>query len=277
MYRVLIAEDEEIIRKGLVYMVDWTELDCVVAGQAEDGEEGLRMIEKLKPDLVLTDVCMPKKNGLEMVREGQKICSFCTIFLSGYSEFGYVREALKLQAADYLLKPVDVDMLRDVVRTGIEKLKEIRKAEAYLESSSKEAGGAEWSQILYTPDIQNYYVKQIVERVKLHYQEKLSLSEFAEEFHFSERYLSSKFKEETTYSFLDFLNRYRIVKAIELIRQGRWRISEISEMVGFTQYKQFHGVFIKYMGIPPTKFMEKYSLRSSERVSQPSASENMPQ
>ena len=106
MYRVVIVEDEKVIRKGIIYVIDWAALDCLVVGEAENGQQGLDMIQRLHPDIVITDVRMPLMDGLEMVRKGQEKQSFETILLSAYDDFDYVQQALHLEACEYLLKPV---------------------------------------------------------------------------------------------------------------------------------------------------------------------------
>lgn len=115
MYRVLIVEDEKVIRKGIIYVVDWAAFDCLVVGEAENGQQGLDMIEQLHPDIVITDVRMPLMDGLEMVQKGRERQDFETILLSAYDDFDYVQKALRLEACEYLLKPVDNDGLNRAI------------------------------------------------------------------------------------------------------------------------------------------------------------------
>ena len=115
MYRVVIVEDEKVIRKGIIYVIDWAALDCLVVGEAENGQQGLDMIERLHPDIVITDVRMPLMDGLEMVRKGREKQSFETILLSAYDDFDYVQQALHLEACEYLLKPVDNEKLTKAI------------------------------------------------------------------------------------------------------------------------------------------------------------------
>ena len=106
MLRVLVVEDEEMIRKGIVLTVDWTALDCVVVGEAANGVQGLEAARRLNPNLIITDLKMPQMDGIEMLRalraEG---CKAYVIILTAYDNFSYAQSALRLGAVDYLLKP----------------------------------------------------------------------------------------------------------------------------------------------------------------------------
>ena len=111
MLKVLLVEDENLIRRGLAFQMNWTDVGCVLVGEAASGEEGLEQIEALHPDIVITDIRMQDMDGLDMIRRGQEICSFRSIILSGYSEFDYAQKAIRLGVLEYLLKPVDKDRL----------------------------------------------------------------------------------------------------------------------------------------------------------------------
>lgn len=105
MTKILIVDDESLVRRGLESMIPWDRLDCQLVGQAQNGEEGLQKIRELKPDLVFTDVKMPKMDGLQMIRTAaQENLHPVFVILSGYNEFELVRQAMKLGAADYLMK-----------------------------------------------------------------------------------------------------------------------------------------------------------------------------
>lgn len=112
MKKVLIVDDEAAIREGIPYVVDWESLGYQIIASAENGLVGLEMIRKYQPDLVMLDIQMPAKTGLEMVKEAQEEgFHFHSIILSGYSDFEYAKQAIKLGTASYLLKPIDEDEL----------------------------------------------------------------------------------------------------------------------------------------------------------------------
>lgn len=116
MKRVLIVDDEAVIREGMKYLIDWESLGYQVVGTAENGLVGLEMIRKLIPDLVMLDIKMPGKTGLQMLQEAREEgYNFHSIILSGYSDFEYAKKAIKLRTASYLLKPVDEDELKEIL------------------------------------------------------------------------------------------------------------------------------------------------------------------
>ncbi len=104
MYRVLIVEDEDIIRKGIAYTMDWMGMGCTIAGEACNGKEGLDKIKELEPDIVLADIMMPVMDGIEMIREAKKrgIGDFKSIILTSYADFEYAKAAIDLDVSAYL-------------------------------------------------------------------------------------------------------------------------------------------------------------------------------
>ncbi|WZL81110.1 response regulator [Vallitaleaceae bacterium 9-2] len=122
MYRLIIADDEPKIRRGLSRL-PWHEIDVEVIGEAVDGEDAFHKAKELQPDLMLVDINMPNLTGLELIRQLKETNPECMIFIvSGYDEFEYAKEAIKLDVYDYILKPVNRKELMSVVKKGIESL-----------------------------------------------------------------------------------------------------------------------------------------------------------
>ena len=106
MIRVLMVDDEPLVRHGVVAGMDWAALGCEVVGEAQSGEEGLELARKLKPDLIITDIRMPKMDGITMMNTlREEGCAARCIVLTAHSDFEYARGALLFGADDYLLKP----------------------------------------------------------------------------------------------------------------------------------------------------------------------------
>jgi two-component system response regulator YesN len=125
MYKLLIVDDEEMVRGGIREYIDWERYGIEVAGEAEDGLEALEMIERAPVHIVITDVKMPHMDGIALSqRLREKHENIKIIFISGYDDLDYVKSALKLDALDYILKPLQLKELRAVVEKVVRILDE---------------------------------------------------------------------------------------------------------------------------------------------------------
>lgn len=123
MWRVLVADDEPVILSGIKRFVEECDCNCKVIAEANEGIEAIKMIERYKPDIVVSDIQMPGATGLDIIKSfyGNTNCPKF-IFISGYDEFKYVQEALRYEAVDYLLKPVTVNQIKDIIKKVTYKL-----------------------------------------------------------------------------------------------------------------------------------------------------------
>ena len=123
MYRVVLVDDERLILRGLSTVVPWAELGCEVAGTAHDGADGLEQIRKLRPDIVLTDIRIPNMDGLTMLAAiRSEFPEIQMSVLTAYRDFDYARQAITLGVCRYLLKPSDLEELKDAVRQMVSRL-----------------------------------------------------------------------------------------------------------------------------------------------------------
>ena len=107
LYRIILVDDEEEVRKSIIRKIKWEENGFLVVGDAENGEDALEKIEALEPDLILTDIRMPYMDGLTLAeRVRQKYPSMKIVIFSGYDDFEYAKQAIKLNVTEYILKPV---------------------------------------------------------------------------------------------------------------------------------------------------------------------------
>ena len=258
---VLIVEDEDIIRKGLLFMVNWQDADCVVVGEAADGLEGLEKIRDTSPDIVVVDINMPVKDGLSMLEDSIEEYGYDAIIVSGYSDFEYARKAIRLGVTEYLLKPVNFNELYDDL--GKIKAKQLAAARLrhemkQLDIEKRKLGILDEPETGDSPE-GNRHVDHMMDCIRNHYSSHLSLTDISEQCGMSCTYLNSKFKSFTGYTFNDYLNRYRIQKALEMIRQGDLPIQDIAWKSGIGDYKYFRGVFRKYLGCSPKEYMKEIS------------------
>lgn len=116
MIKVLIADDEPRIRRGIKNIINWEEEGFEIIGEAEDGEEALCIAKENKPDILLLDICMPFLNGIQLIEELNNILyKPIVIIISGHDEFNYAQAALRLKVFDYILKPIDKENLKSLI------------------------------------------------------------------------------------------------------------------------------------------------------------------
>ena len=136
--KVLLADDEPNIREGIHATIDWNSVGLEVIGEAEDGEEALELALEHQIDILLVDLNMPIMDGLTLVRNIRKDLPECkVIIVTGYDEFSYAQEAIRLQVDDYVLKPVIPENLTSILRKMAESINIQRKENKYLEMASE--------------------------------------------------------------------------------------------------------------------------------------------
>lgn len=257
MYKVLIAEDEEIIRRGLMFSINWQELDCTIISDCSNGEEGIRKILECRPDIVITDINMPVVDGLEMIRQTFEEVEYSTIIFSGYSNFEYAQTAIQYGALGYLLKPLK----RNEIIKAVERAKKERDMRrAYFEhkysAQNLTNNFIKETEIVYGGG--DTIVKQMLDYVKENYNQKIGMKDVVKELKYSDTFLNKKFKEATGTTFMEYVNRYRILQAIYMITEQKLPIQDIAWQCGIGEYKYFHTVFKKYLGCSPKEYIAMY-------------------
>ena len=263
MYRVLVVEDEDIIRKGLLYTVKWEEMGCTVVGEARNGVEGEEQIEKLNPDIVLVDINMPIMTGLEMLEKTWKKYHYSAIILSGYAEFEYAQKAITYGVVGYLLKPLKMKELKKNVELAIQKRENIKNL-AVNQQERGSLGSIRIIDELTREQQEDEIVGKMLQYIQQHFSEKVTLGDIVEEMNYSETFLNNKFKKKMGTTFIEYLNRYRVQKAIEMLQTGEENIQEIAWKSGIGEYKYFNTVFKKYVGCSPKEF--RFRLKKNEKV-----------
>ena len=244
MYRVILVDDERLIIRGLSIVVPWAELGCEVAGTAHDGADGLALIRELRPDIVLTDIRMPNMDGLTMLAAiRSEFPEIQMSVLTAYRDFEYARQAITLGVCRYLLKPSDLEELKDAFRQMVSRLDARPRLpdEGAEDESVKEAG--------------NHLVKAALAYMKEHCTEQhLSLGDVADHVYVSQWHLSKLLNRETDQSFFDLLGSMRIAKAKKLLADPSLRIHEIAETAGFSDVAHFSRSFKKLTGLTPGEY-----------------------
>ena len=271
MLNVLIVEDEAIIRHGMAEAIPWASMGCSVVGTAADGRDGLEMMRGLRPDIVISDIKMPIMDGLSMLRAAKdEGINTAAIILTSYAEFPLAQEAIRLGSFDYLLKPVDENLLRDAVARIQKKV-----SQGSYEDTKKLSGIDEnivlpahqpislidWENLMTAARRKSTYVARALAEITESYSESASIEELSVKLGVSGSYLSRKFKEITGSTFGSLLAARRIEAATGLLSNER-RIYEVAETVGFHDYKNFCLVFKKLLHTTPKEYIKS---RSNEK------------
>lgn len=137
LYRIILVDDEEEVRKSIIRKIDWQAVGFTVVGDAENGEDALEKIEALEPDVVLTDIRMPYMDGLTLAEKiRQRYPSMKIVIFSGYDDFDYAKRAIKLNVTEYILKPVNVEELTAILEEDPGEPRRGDRAEARCEPSA---------------------------------------------------------------------------------------------------------------------------------------------
>lgn len=240
--RVLLVDDEIMIREGFKRLFDWEAHDCEVVGEAADGMEALAQIDDLCPDIVIMDINIPIMNGLKVISLSRiKHPQIAFIIVSGYDDFSYCREALRLQITDYILKPVNYEEFG----TCIDNLK-ISLFENRVSSASEPEKQEERT------------ITGITKYLQEHLADEMSLAVLAEEFHLNPQYISQLFKNEIGVNFLTYLTNIRMEKAKKLLLSTSLSVAEVAEKSGYGDYRVFSKVFKKSEGITPSQYRRDF-------------------
>lgn len=256
MYKVLIIEDEAIIRRGLKYMFDWSKLNCIVIDEAENGEEGLQKIEDHSPDLIILDINMPIMNGIDMLKKADNK-TFESIVLSGYDEFEYAKEAISLDVINYLLKPVDYEELEKSVKKAIEKINKNQDSKSIEKDFNDKLDALN----IEKTEVSNNFsstTRKVLNFIEKNYMNKITIDDLIKETQRSKTSINRKFKEDTSQTIIEYINMVRIKKAITMMLENDYSIEKISFEVGFLNYRYFSQVFKKYMDMNPSEFQKIY-------------------
>ena len=135
MYTVVVADDERELRQALIRRVNWEKEGFMVVGEAENGAQALELVEKLEPDLLLTDIKMPFLSGIELAKAVREVRPATQIaFLSGHDDFYYAQQAIQFNVISYMLKPISsVELTQELAQI---KLKIDHKFQEFISSVS---------------------------------------------------------------------------------------------------------------------------------------------
>ena len=246
MYRVLLIDDENIIVEGLRRVVKWEDYNCQVVGTAQDAASGRELIHSLKPHILFTDIRMPGEDGLSMLAGlRSEFPDMQVSVLTGYRDFAYAQEAIRLGVTRFLLKPSKMDEINEALKTMVERLDKLPN-ESEADDNDGNAG--------------SFIVNQARAFMEEHYSEKLTLQMVADYCYVSQWHMSKLLNRFAGKSFYDILNTIRIQKAKKLLADPKLKIGEISELVGYADTAHFARTFKKLEGMSANEYRNTLQL-----------------
>ena len=245
MYRVVLIDDEKLIVEGLRKVVKWADYRCEVVSTACDAVSGADAIRRFRPHILFTDIRMPGDDGLTMLAGlRSEYPDMQVIVLTGYRDFQYAQEAIRLGVARFLLKPSKMGEINEALQAVTERLD--RAAPEEEAEELRERSGS-------------FLVRQATAYIESHYAEKLTLQEVADACYVSQWHLSKLLNRHTEGSFYDVLNTVRINAAKKLLRDPSLKIGEIGERVGYADTAHFARVFKKIVGMSANEYRNSRS------------------
>jgi two-component system response regulator YesN len=237
VYKLLIADDEYEIRNGLSNYFPWGEVGFEVVSQADNGIQVIEYTERHEVDVLLCDIRMPIMTGIDVARElYQKKSPIKVIFLSGYKDFEFAQQALIYGVKNYIVKPSQYEELMNIFMNIKEELNQEKKKDTEHE-------GRVADKVIAV--IKNY--------VKECYRDA-ALEDAADLVHMSPFYISKYFKQKTGENFSDYVISVKMEKAAQFLKEIDYKTYEISEMIGYSNPKNFTRTFKKYFGKSPREF-----------------------
>ncbi|WP_438824609.1 response regulator transcription factor [Bacillus sp. JJ1521] len=202
----------------------------------------MQIISEHQPEIIFTDMRMPKTDGISLLKWINKSGILSkTIVVSGYDDFEYMRNAIFYKSFDYILKPIEPDVLNETLEKAVNEWKEQalhREPLVTTNNYQKEKTG----------------IHLIEEFVRQNYQNEINLQEIADRFFFSREYISRKFKQEFDDTITDYVMKIRMEKAKELLANPHLKIYEIANHVGYQNEKYFSKLFKKLIGVRPNEY-----------------------
>ena len=251
MNRILIVEDEKMIRSGIRIMIENSDVPYRLIEECRNGKEAEEYLKSTDFDLVLTDIRMPVMDGVEladwMKRHFGEDEMPLLVAISGYAEFDYVRSVMKDGALDYLLKPIDREELVKVLWSAEKKCRERKQLRGAAEEGDEE-------EISF---VSGEKMREAVEYILKNYKRPIDMTEVSNQVSMNYTMFSSEFKKYTGLNFTAYLKRLRIEKAKKLLLTTDLKLNEVGISVGVENARGFARIFREETGMTPSVWREQ--------------------
>ena len=250
---VILIDDEEVAVNALRRRVDWKKYGMDGVYIANSAGQARELFQEKSIDVMLSDIEMPQGGGLELF-EWVKTWypAVECVFVTCHPEFDYVRKALQLGSADYILKPIDYEELDEVLSRLVERVRRHRRAEAVpRETAGRGADeGAEGEKQDVVAAVKRY--------VQEHIREDIYIADIAGQVYLNEQYLMRTFKKAEGISILEFITNERVRLARELLAGTDYPVKQVADSVGYGNYSYFTKLFKRNTGLTPQAYRREH-------------------
>lgn len=243
MYRAVVIDDEEMIREGMKNLIESFDLEVSVVATASNGLEMMDIYNSYIPDIMIVDINIPNKNGLDCIDEIRKRNKTSIIIIvSGYDRFDYAKRAIENDVDFYVLKPVDDDEFYEIMKESIDKFNRNIENQNIISKHKSNLGNNDTS---------------VIEYININYtSDELSSELIESKFNLSRSALYKIIKTATGKSFIEYITMLRINYAKRLLKEDKLSIKEIAVSCGYNDQYYFSRVFKKNVGFTPTEYKE---------------------
>lgn len=256
--KMITVDDEYLIRNLIKNCIDWDEIGVDIIGEASSAEEAIPLIKENPPNIILTDICMPSTDGIDMSKYIlEKYPSIKVVVITGYDEFDYAKRAIKVGVSDFILKPINDDELKStILRLKDNILNERLKEKDYKQIKDRLdtfgsiinfPNGESGDKALNIEEVKKFILKNISNA-------DLSLKLISEHFYINSSYLSRIFKLKTGQNFSEYITTVKMNIVIDMIKNSNAKSCEIAKKVGIYDPNYLSTCFKKYTGYSIKEF-----------------------
>jgi two-component system response regulator YesN len=274
LFSLFIIDDEDEVRKGIVENVDWNRLGFTVVGEASSGDEAVKKIGDLVPDVILSDMRMPGMDGIALMNHvHENLPRTKVVVLSGRKDFAYLEAAVKNEVFAYLLKPASKDVFEETftrLRKKLEAQREqemkIQRLEELVQESPAYIREKLSSQERYK-SANEKLTERVIEYIDREYtSNELSLRTVAKHVQKSPAYISKIFKDVTGDNYVHYVSNKRLAKALDLLQNTTLLVYQVTEAVGWTDQSSFIRLFKKQYGLTPSEILRSKSANNDQNT-----------
>lgn len=267
MKKVLVVDDEAVSCTMIREMIEEHFVQVGLVAEAGNGKQAVEKALQIQPDVVIMDIEMPLMNGVEAAKRIREQLPECAVvFLTAYAEFEYARQAMRIGAAEFLLKPVDEEELVKVLEKllFVESEEENKEPAETLEVVLPELEMTEEASEKKMRERSTMVVMEAKKYIEAHYMEDLSIDDLAERFHISANHFNRIFKQVYETSCKEYLIAVRVEAAKQYLSSPLLTVREVGNMIGYTDSNYFTKVFRKRVGMTPTEYRNQMIYQLNE-------------